>query len=131
MMTRIFIIDDDPVFRLLTVKMLQRLEDASVMIHECQHGQVGLNELGQIQGITDNVIILLDLNMPVLDGWGFLEGVDSNEYYAIEELTVFIVSSSTDERDVAKAKDYHIVKDFIHKPLGMDRLKNIVYEPAN
>ncbi len=66
-------------------------------------------------------VILLDLNMPVLDGWQFLD-----EFILIEfskEIVVFIVSSSIDPSDLEMAKNYPIVKDYIIKPLTSEKLK--------
>jgi CheY-like chemotaxis protein len=108
--------------------MLGRLEVSFQKISQCENGKIGLNELEKISGSNENVIVLLDINMPVLDGWGFLDALEQNECYGIHDLSVFIVSSSIDESDLTKAKEYDLVRQFIHKPIEFNTLKQVLME---
>lgn len=126
MQTHIVIIDDDPIIRLLIKKMLGRLDVSRLNILECENGKVGLNEIEKVAETSEAVIVLLDINMPVLDGWGFLEAFEQKKCYGIQDISLVIVSSSTDESDLKKAKEYDFVQQFIHKPIEFSTLKQLV-----
>ena len=126
MQTHLFIIDDDLILRLLIIKMLGRLEIAFPKITQCENGKIGLDELKKIAETKDPVIVFLDINMPVLDGWGFIDIFEQSNCYGIQDINLFIVSSSTDEEDVKKAKEYDCVRQFIHKPLDFHTLKQLL-----
>ncbi|WP_207536326.1 response regulator [Desertivirga arenae] len=71
-------------------------------------------------------IILLDLNMPDVNGWDFLEMFENLRALVNKEISVFIVTSSIDPNDVAKSQCYPAVKGFYSKPLSNEILKAIV-----
>jgi CheY-like chemotaxis protein len=108
--------------------MLEKIDFPSSKLYQCENGEIGLNTLKTISDSKEKIVVFLDLNMPILDGWGFLDGLKQNKYYNLENLSVFIVSSSTDESDMTKAKENHIVKQFIHKPMGIVTIKEIIAE---
>jgi len=62
-------------------------------------------------------VILLDINMPVMDGWDFLEWVKNNRHLFAKNVPIFMVSSSIDWRDIERAKSYESVMDYMSKPL--------------
>jgi CheY-like chemotaxis protein len=62
-------------------------------------------------------VILLDINMPVMDGWDFLDWFKSAKTQISKKITIFMVSSSIDWRDIEKAKSYDEVSDYLSKPL--------------
>jgi CheY-like chemotaxis protein len=126
MNTYIFIIDDDPIFRLITVKMLKKLDEDFLVLKECKDGAIGINELVQLSNSEERIVIFLDINMPVLKGWQFLDQLIQNDNYNIKNIQVFIVSSSTDKIDLIKAENYHLIKQFIHKPIDLVTLKRII-----
>ena len=117
MAKKIFIIDDDAILRLIIKKMVLKI-DNSLSCHQCENGEVGLKELELIKNSEDRVIVLLDINMPILDGWGFLDRLEECNAYNIKLLDLYILSSSTDESDKLKASQYKVVKKFFHKPLN-------------
>ena len=62
-------------------------------------------------------ILLLDINMPTLSGWEFMEEFRTFREEIQKLITVYILSSSVDERDIDKAKSNNLIKDIISKPL--------------
>ncbi|MEB2778297.1 response regulator [Algoriphagus sp. D3-2-R+10] len=121
----VFIIDDDPLLRLIVEKMMGKVYSPLVVIH-CENGKVGLNKLKDHLEASSKCIILLDLNMPVLDGWGFLDEIDSSQLSAYQNITLYILSSSIDKSDIERAKQYSCVKKFYHKPLNSNNIIEIL-----
>lgn len=126
MHSHILLIDDDYIFRLLTLKMFERLGIPSFRVQECEDGEIGIKAIDKLTNSNEKVIVFLDINMPVLDGWGFLDRLKYNKYYKTENIAIFIVSSSTDESDIIKAKSYNIVHQFIHKPIDLNTIKKLL-----
>lgn len=67
-------------------------------------------------------IILLDINMPFMNGWDFLDAFEPMNF----DRPVVIVSSSRDRKDVEKSKQYKSVKGFYAKPLSFNNLSEII-----
>ncbi|MBW4362602.1 response regulator [Flavobacterium sp. NAS39] len=121
------LVDDDEVFVFLTSKMIEqsKLVDLIKIFDNGYDALVFLKEnLGNIDALPD--IILLDLSMPIMDGWQFLE-----EYVKInpvigKKITIYICSSSISPVDVSRAKAIDEVSDFIIKPVTKDKLVEMI-----
>jgi CheY-like chemotaxis protein len=117
-----YIIDDDK----LTVKLMSMIITKSKFCEEIVaffNPQVALDELKKNCNDPLNLpdVILLDLNMPILDGWQFLD-----EFILLpikKEIAIFIVTSSIDPVDIEMVKRYDAVKDYILKPINAEKLK--------
>lgn len=70
-------------------------------------------------------VILLDLNMPVMDGWQFLDKYEEIHSSLPKDIDIYILSSSIDVREIQRSKQYHSVKGFLTKPLRMEMLEDI------
>ena len=119
-----YIIDDDK----LTVKLMSILISKNKFCEEIQsfhNPQIALDQLKQSyqnNGILPDAI-LLDLNMPVMDGWQFL---DEFILLPIEKnISIFIMTSSIDPIDIEMAKRYNVVKDYIEKPITAQKLDTL------
>ena len=123
----VFVVDDDKIFHFLIKKLLSSNNiDVSPNFFE--------NGLQAIEGIKSKLnkgqnppdLILLDINMPVLDGWQFLEEYRLLKERIKKEITIYIISSSDHTTDKDKAKFYQTeVKDYFLKPMTSDSLKKI------
>jgi CheY-like chemotaxis protein len=71
-------------------------------------------------------MILLDVNMPQMNGWDFLEEYEKLPLQAIAKTKVYIVSSSINNRDIEKSKTYKTVSGFISKPLDTEKMNEIL-----
>lgn len=71
-------------------------------------------------------LIFLDLNMPNLNGWKFLEQLKNLYPQLTKHVTVYIISSSVNPSDVKRSKKYSFVNSYIIKPITRERLNNIV-----
>lgn len=126
MKTTILIIDDDPIFRLMTHKMIQILKKDALEIKECENGRTGIKAFENLNYSAEKVIVFLDINMPILNGWEFLEKLNQILNAKNHLVEVFIVSSSTDKNDENKSKTYKLVKEFLSKPLNIDIISKIL-----
>jgi CheY-like chemotaxis protein len=73
----------------------------------------------------DNFVLLLDLNMPVLDGWGFLNYFEKLDETTKQKFNIHILTSSVDRRDTERSKKHPFVKGFHSKPLTYKMVEEI------
>ena len=125
----ICIIDDDSIYINLITKILE-LKKISKSVLVFKNGKEALDyfkllldhgDANQIPGI-----ILLDLNMPVMDGWEFLDQFAAINEELPERIDLYVVSSSINLRDIDRAKSIDIVSDYITKPLNLDDFDKIL-----
>ncbi len=71
-------------------------------------------------------LIFLDLNMPLMNGWEFLDAFIEKYYSKFEHTKVVVLSSSANPADKEKVKGYPMIIGYISKPLTMDMLKKLM-----
>lgn len=121
------IVDDDKVYTYVLSRKMS-------LMNFCKSTLIfgnGLEALKYLKPILQSPealpsLILLDLNMPVLDGWQFLD--EFVKLTPAKKITVYIVSSSIDEADHQRAAEYESVSDFIIKPITEANLHDILNE---
>ncbi len=116
-----YIVDDDPIFVIVLKKILAKMN----IFKEIKYLKNGLEALKDLNLVNEEEktfpdIIFLDLNMPVLDGWQFLEALEKTPYK--DKLNVYIVSSTIDKSEIIKCENYESVKNFISKPTNSNDL---------
>ncbi|WP_298478117.1 response regulator [uncultured Maribacter sp.] len=118
------IIDDDPIF-IFGTKILLKNNNFSEFVLVSNNGKEAISDLQEYVKKTLKLpeIIFLDLNMPVMDGWEFLDSFDS--FFKDLNTKIYILSSSIDSRDLERSKKYSIVKGFIAKPLTDKRINDL------
>lgn len=70
-------------------------------------------------------IILLDINMPIMNGFGFLVEFEKMSEKLVDKIKVIMLTSSVDPNDIRRSKEYKSVKSFISKPLSLEHIVNI------
>ncbi len=114
----IFVVDDDLVYHFVIKKLFNKCNiDA-----EAKFFFNGLEAIDGLKNVmkTDNEpdLILLDINMPVYDGWQFLDEFRKIKDNMNKNITVYLVSSSNDSSDLNRSKEYkEEVKDYYFKPI--------------
>ncbi len=116
-MLTIVLIDDDPISTFVTEKLISKNVNQPCQFYKYLSAKTALDE---IYDLKPNYLFL-DLNMPEMNGWDFLDNFDTKKNKA----EVYILSSSVDERDIRKASTYQIVKDYLSKPLIKKSIKSI------
>ncbi|MFY7899305.1 MAG: response regulator, partial [Chitinophagaceae bacterium] len=119
----ICIIDDDSIYT-YALKYLINFSKLFSEIIEYPNGRDAFYAFEkQIkEGATLPDVILLDINMPIWNGWHFLEELEKSQYH---HLNVYIMTSSINSYDKNKAKSFSFIKGFFEKPLGEDDLKKL------
>jgi CheY-like chemotaxis protein len=70
-------------------------------------------------------LIFLDLNMPVMGGWEFLDQFNTDKYSVLNTSKVIVLSSTIDPEDLQKTKNYPMVIDFLSKPITTEMLEYV------
>ncbi|MDX2190744.1 MAG: response regulator [Bacteroidota bacterium] len=124
----IMLIDDDPINNLISSKTIQ-IFDPEVSITEYDDPSAALEYLkAQSKERNQNLpdVIFLDINMPVINGWNFLEEYKHLLQYLNKDIELFLLTSSTNHKDMQKAKSFPIITHYISKPLTIEGIKSIV-----
>jgi CheY-like chemotaxis protein len=129
MLDKIFCVDDDSITLMLCKKVIERVEFAKEIM-TAQNGEEAINYFHELaknnpqERISYPKLTFLDLNMPVMNGWEFLDVYLQNGYQDVFKEAKFIVLSSTiDPEDVARTKNYPVVVDFLSKPITKEMLE--------
>lgn len=126
------IVDDDDIYQYTITKTIQILG----LPHKTSVFSDGEEALNFILANTENDselpdIILLDINMPIMDGFQFMEEFEKIESKLNKEISIYMVSSSVDPVDIEKAKNIPAITDYIIKPLKPGDLKDIMQKIEN
>lgn len=121
------VIDDDSVYQFTASRTLQATHLAHQIL-QFQNGSEALtflrNGVGENQPLPD--IIFLDINMPITDGWGFLEEFTELKKRLGKDIKIYMVSSSIDPRDRNRARNYPEVSDYMEKPISLSKFSEVL-----
>lgn len=127
---KVFIIDDDEISIFLTERSIQ-LGGYNVNLKTFLSAEDALAIIRKSQPEELPDIIFLDLNMPTVNGWEFLEKFEQLSLEkSLEKCLIYILTSSLDTADIAKADDNILVKGFIHKPIDREDMA-VILQPNN
>lgn len=123
------IIDDDPVFVFGAQKMMEIVDFARSIVvfnngQEAIDALVPLLQRKEVDKTPD--VIMVDLNMPIMDGWQFIEAFTQNP--SEKKVILYIVTSSIDPEDQKRAERYSQVSNYILKPVTLEMLEAILKE---
>ncbi|MFY9310744.1 MAG: response regulator [Bacteroidia bacterium] len=121
---KICIIDDEEIIQFIVKTILQNLND-DISILSYKNGEEALLAFKEMDKADLPDIILLDINMPVMGGWQFLDEFIKSKAHNEKKIAIYILSSSTAPGDKIRAKVYKDIIGYINKPIEADTLKKI------
>ncbi len=132
MINKVLCIDDDQITLVLCDMIIKKAGFAREVV-TAKNGREGLAWFSAYfskTNVSENKeppkLIFLDLNMPVMNGWDFLEDYLMKYYDRLPETRVVIISSTVNPEDFSRANRYEIVIDFINKPLTTEGLEDLM-----
>jgi CheY-like chemotaxis protein len=121
------LIDDDEIVKFIGAKVIESTHLVN-KIKTFSNGEEAIDFLKSNSKNPDQLpeIILLDLNMPIMDGFEFLEKYILLEPKLGKKITIYIVSSSMSPTDIERINQISEVSDYIIKPITKEKFENIV-----
>jgi CheY-like chemotaxis protein len=123
----IFLIDDDSLVNFLNQETIKdSYPDKNVRSFvSATEALEAIKEIIRTSNAALPQLILLDINMPIMDGWEFLDEFNQLPQHLLKDCKVIMHTSSIDPRDIEKAKTYSAVIDYMTKPLTIHSMSNI------
>lgn len=123
---RIAAVDDDNTFRFLITELLKKCDIKEIITFA--NGQKALSYFKKNHRTPQALphVLFLDLNMPILDGWGFLE--QAGAICAEHQIEVWVISCYDYAQDVEKAQSHPAVTQVLVKPVALDALKSLIQD---
>ena len=124
---QVFLIDDDDIFNFVHRRIIEReLKEVSVTVYNVAREALAVLETAAAQNNPLPEFIFLDLNMPDLNGFDFLQALMDAPFEALRKINIVVVTSSLHDQDVLKAYSFPMVKEFLDKPLDMQTFMTIL-----
>jgi CheY-like chemotaxis protein len=123
----ILLVDDDEINNFISIKLIKKALTTTEIV-ACLNGKFAIEQLIEMQRKGLDKLpdfILLDINMPVMNGWEFLDEYKRLSIDPLGKTKIFIISSSVFSNDINKARSYPLVKSFISKPLSVEKIKEM------
>lgn len=128
-LAHILLVDDDDITNFVNKILLSKLEVAD-NISVAYGGEEALDFIQSHWAVSEDgqlregkKLILVDLNMPGMDGFAFIEHFEATTNS--DNIIIAVLTSSNSEKDVEKAKQYHVL-DYIEKPLTHDKIQHLL-----
>lgn len=125
--SKVCLIDDDDIYQFLIKKELkstQIVNNTMVFSNGAKAMEYIVNAKDEPDNLPD--VIFLDINMPIMNGWEFLDEFVKMRPRLSKEITILIITSSFDPTDMERAKTYSEISDYIVKPVTRNRLVNVL-----
>jgi CheY-like chemotaxis protein len=123
----VLIVDDDEINNFIAAKLIKKVNNNS-SVQTSLNGLEGINYIKSLLNDQDKMpdVIFLDINMPIMNGWEFLDEFENIKTLVNKETSIYMLSSSVYNDDIKKSETYSSVKKFISKPLTLEKLENLI-----
>ena len=128
MIKTVLLIDDDHPTNFLhtrTIRKSGRVEKV-ISVHSAEEGLAYLNTKNQEDDFPKPDMIFLDINMPGMNGWEFLQAYEQLPLEKRGDIVVVMLTTSLNPDDLDKAKTIAVVNDFQYKPLSVERIDELI-----
>jgi CheY-like chemotaxis protein len=122
------LIDDDKVYQ-FTAKMILEATGLTSSIKTFFNGKEAIDFLTNPENHQEGSlpdIIFLDINMPIMNGWTFLETYDEIKQSLPRNIVIYVVSSSVDESDIQRSRSFASVTDYVIKPINREKYRQLL-----
>jgi CheY-like chemotaxis protein len=130
--TNVLVIDDESLSAFVCEKLIKKVVK-DTEITSCLDGKYAIDKLLEIKNNDINLLpdyIFLDIAMPIMNAWEFLERYKDLNIDPFGKCKIYILTSSLYPADIRKSASYPSVKDYIAKPLDFEKIKK-VFAPVN
>lgn len=123
----ICVIDDEEINQFILKTIIKNL-NSEIRILSYTNGEEALASLSQLQVSDQEMpdIILLDINMPLMGGWQFLDEFIKIKNQTGKKIAIYIISSSSAPEDKKKSKTYSEICGYLRRPVEALTLKEII-----
>lgn len=124
---RIALVDDSSIFCYIFEKIVEKYDKSKIELMVFDNGKTAFDYFAENknEALVIPTLMFVDINMPILNGWELLNAFIMSNSPLLDKTIFFIVSSSDNDIDINKSKEYSFVKDYLHKPLDKDQLFSI------
>ena len=114
----LYVIDDDEMYQYIAIRTIESV-DPTLKVNVFSNGREAIDSIQRDILSNEKLpdMILLDLMMPILNGWGFLENYEALKPKIGKEILIYIVSSSYNPLDLNRAKEISDVTGYVVKPI--------------
>lgn len=126
----VMLVDDNEIDNLINQKMIEAADiTETIYTHTGAKSAIEfLRNLEKVEELGNDIlpsVIFLDIDMPLMDGFQFLDEFDKLMAKTKDKCKIVMLTSSINPRDVTKSKGYVYVKKYINKPLSQENLENL------
>lgn len=126
------LIDDDEIFQFTALKSIEATRTTNSIL-QFLNGREALKYLIEKSSEKELLpdVIFLDINMPLIDGWMFIEEFRKIKTQLSKQITIYMASSSIDQSDISKAKEIAEIAEYVFKPITFEKFSSLLNGLAN
>ena len=122
----LLLVDDDPTTNFFNQHLIGKM-GVFTQIHVAENGQLALDKIAELQRMGEAPdMILLDINMPIMNGFEFLQRYEQLHGKTKSSVVVCMLTTSLAQSDLEKSKEYAILSDYIDKPLYEAKMRELI-----
>ena len=121
------LIDDDSIFNFIHAKVIRQVdEEADIADFISSSEALAFIKERFVSHKAEPTLVFLDINMPEINGFELLDAIKELPAESVSKMSIYIITSSLNEKDVRKSKEYPSLKGYIGKPLSFERLNEVI-----
>jgi CheY-like chemotaxis protein len=125
MKTHFYIIDDDELFLKLG-KIYLEMGTCTLSVTLFNDATEALKAIENMEESLDQrYVVFLDLNMPILNGFGFLEALEKKPKLLQKNIHIYVLTSSINHDDIERIKQYKSVTEYLNKPMTREMVQHV------